>query len=242
MDYIQQTSVGFFDEAQDAIDKAKEEHGDVTVETKTEDRSTNVDPGESVQDMADMAMPARLNKKDETKSDDSVVYTRQMGFKKSREGVRLDVPDEFERADETKERLEEIRMINEELERQDQKRRYVATESDAPDDAHIFEDAFGEYYYKTLSITVRPSDVAEYAGKNHHGALDKAEKAAQTVELMYALDPAPLFDANTLDAAKNWLERHLVLTDEDPGNNDTFSHEFKNQIAAAISNAASEEK
>jgi len=243
MDYIQKTSVGIFDDAEEAIETAKEEHGEPTVTGHTPDQSQEVESEDDVQGMTDMAMgPVGEVDKDEPTSDESIEYTRSLAFKRTEAGIEPDTPEEFERAEETKERLEEIKMVNEELERQGQKRRYVASKSDAPDNAHIHEDAFGQYYYKALQIEVRPSDVAEYAGKEHHGALDKAEKAANTVEMMYALQGGPLLDANTVEAAKSWLERHLVLTDEDPGSNDTFSHEFKDQIASAISDANADEK
>lgn len=243
MDYIQKRSAGILDDASESIEQAKEKHGEVTVGTDTPDNSTEVEAEDDVRGLLELT--GIENGSDETEeqtTDESIEYTRRQSFKATSEGIELDTPDEFERAEETKERLGEIRMVNEELERQGNNRRYVATASDAPEDAHIHEDAFGKYYYKQLEVDVRPSDVAEYAGYEHHGAMNESEKAGGTVELMFAMLGNPLLDANTIEAANSWLERHMVLADEDPGSNDTFTHDFKDKIAAAISDVAADEK
>lgn len=243
MDYIQKRSVGFLDDASETIQEAKEKHGEVTVGTDTPDNSTEVDAEDDVRGLLELSgVASGAEETEEPTTDESIEYTRRQSFKATEGGLELDTPDEFERAEETKERLGEIQMVNEELERQGNKRRYVATESDAPENAHIHEDAFGKYYYKRLDTEVRPSDVAEYSGFDHHGAMDEAEKAGGTVELMFAMHGNPLLDANTIEAASSWLERHLVLADEDPGSTDTFTHDFKEKIAAAISDVAAETK
>lgn len=243
MDYIQKTSAGILDDASESIEQAKEKHGEVTVGTDTPDNSTEVEAEDDVKGLLELSgIENGEDEAEEPTTDESIEYTRRQSFSMAKDGVTLETPDKFERAEETKERLGEIQMVNEELERQGNKRRYVASESDVPKDAHVYEDAFGKYYYKQLEVDVRPSDVAEFAGYEHHGAMDEAEKAGGTVEMMFAIHGNPLLDANTMEAAKSWLERHLVLTDDDPGSNDTFSNEFKDKTAGAISDVAAESK
>jgi len=239
MDYIQKTSFGMYDNASEAIEAAKEKHQEAQITGETPDNSKEVEAGESIQDLMDMTV-GPSDEPPETEGHDS--YARQRAFKQTKDGISLKVPDQFEKANETKERLEEIAQVNNELERQGHQRRYVTTDADAPGDAFIHEDAFGKYYYKQLDMEVRPSDVATYAGAEAFGALNESQKAASTIQMMMAIHGSPLMDANTLKAAQSWLERNMVLTDNDPGSRDTFSYDFKDKIATALSEVNSKSK
>lgn len=234
MDYIQSRAAGLLDDAQEKIDKAKEEHGEPRIIHHYQDDSKTVKSGDSTQDMVDMSHTSPMQKT-ETTAGTEASYVRELGFKRTKSGISLNVPSDFKGASNVKNRLKEIRMVNEELERMGQKRRYKASESDIPDNAHMHKDNFGKYYYKSLSVDIRPSDVADFAGVKHHGSLSKTEKAANTVELFHELHSPAIKDATSFNAADSWLNRHMVLSDEAPASSDTFSHNFKEDIAAAIS-------
>lgn len=243
MDYIERVSAGIKDHASESIDKAREEYGGVNLNVRgqtdtNEDRE--IEPGETPQDFAEQGLqPERVDETSDTtiRGGLEAAYARSIGFQAATGDVEVEAPEQFQKAEETKERLAEIRMVNEELERQDNNRRYVATAADAPDSAQLYEDDFGKYYYKEVAIDVRPSDVADYSDVKAIVALNDDEKAVKTIEFLSAMYSDPLVDAASKEAADRWLDRHLVLTDDDPGSNDTFSHEFKSQIAELIANA-----
>jgi hypothetical protein len=237
MDYITGTSIGILDEASETIDEAKEKHADVEIQGGPEDQSREVESARTAQQATDLTLaPRGGHDNDEKESDESVAYTRSRAFEPLQGQVQLEPTETMKQQEATKQRLREIEMVNESLKSQGDYRRYVATESDAPADAHIHEDAFGKYYYKGLGVEVRPSDVAEYAGEGYIGELSETEKAEATVALMCEMYGSPVLDANTMKAASSWLERHMVMLDDDAGSNDTFEYEFKDKIASAISN------
>jgi len=245
MDYIQQTSAGIFDDAEKSIEEASEDFGEINTSISIQTQQKEVESGDNVQDLADQGnQQARVEGTEKERIDHNpdASYTRGVSFKAVNQEVEISIPQDFEKATETKERLAEIRTVNEKLERQGNLRRYVASPSDAPQSAQLYEDNFGKYYYKEVSIDVRPSNIAQYADVKAVVALDTEEKLLKTVEFLAEMYSEPLIDASTVEAAEKWLDRHMVLTDTDPGSEDTFSHQFKSQVAELIVNAAGTEK
>jgi len=244
MDYIEQVSAGIFDHASESVEKAEEDHGEVNTSLPIETHEKEVEAGESTQEFADQGLESPTVEEKETDLVDEnpdAQYTRTTAFNAASGEVELETPEDFDKAETTKERLAELRSVNEELKRQGDKRRYVASKSDAPSTAQLYKDEFGTYYYKQIEVDVRPSDVAKYADVKAVVALDDDQKALKTIEMMSSMYADPLIDASTEKAAATWLERHLVLTDDDPGSNDTFSHEFKSRLASLIAQAESPE-
>lgn len=240
MDYTQRVSAGIFDHASESIDKTEEEYGDINTTVPIPTNETEVESGETVQDLTDQGdHQSSVDETEKTATDRNpdAAYTRSVGFQVASGQIELDTPDNFEKADTTKERLAEIQMVNEELERQGNHRRYVASKTDAPETAQLYEDDFGKYYYKEVDVTVRPSDIADFAEEKAIVALNDDQKALKTIEFMSEVYSDPLVDANTKEAAETWLDRHLMLTDDDPGSEDTFSHEFKGRLAELIADA-----
>lgn len=244
MDYIEKVSAGIFDQADEAIEEAEEEYGEVQTSVPVEKRpEREVESGDTPQDLVDIGSdePHAEERETTTLEGPATEYTRSVAFQATQGGVEIDTPGSFKGAEATKDRLREIQAVNEELERMGHAQRYVASDSDVPGTAYAYEDAFGKYYYEKLDFDLRPSDVAEYADAEAIVALSDDEQVIETVELMAEAYANPLVDANTVEAADSWLERHMVLTDDDPGSQDTFSHEFKEAVAHVVSTVEVEE-
>lgn len=242
MDYIEKRTAGIFDDADESIKEAANEHGTIQITTSSTDNSKEVDAGDTSQDLTDIGLvndsdPTR--EKPEASPDTS--YTREMSFKLTSGEVELETPEKFKQAEKAKERLSEIRSVNEELKAEGSTRRYVPSKSDVPETAVARSDDFGTYYYKKLDVELRPSQVAEFNDVKAIVAFDESERVIKTVELLSVVASEPLLDAHSFKAAENWLSHHLVLTDDDPGSHDAFTHEFKDALAEAISGDSRED-
>ena len=228
MDQILKTAIEASDDIADAINKAKDENSSPDVGGAD---IGDVDKGETNTETIK-----------EKLGDDTGSQVLGSVLKSIEHEIELEYPDELKGAEKLRKQLQAIEMVNEELIRQGHKRRYVAHKSDAPGDAHVHEDAFGKYYYEKLDTEIRPSDIAEQMGAISHKSVNESDMAGGVVELLYEKHAQPLMDANTIEAAQSWLERHMVLIDEDPGSSDTFSHEFKDKVANGIADINSETK
>lgn len=241
MDYIEQTSAGIFDDADEAIEEAVEEHGPVSIRTKASDNSKEVESGDTTQKLVDMGLKdeseVKTEKSDIEKRSEDATYTRKQAFKASVGEIEITTPERFKQADATKERLKEIQQVNSEMERVGTMRRYVPSKADVPSSAKTFEDEFGTYYYKGLDVDIRPSDVAEWAEKDHFASLNSEEKVIKTIELMNELEGHALTDGKSEDDFVNWLNRHLVKPNDDPRGKDVFSNEFVRSVANTIARA-----
>lgn len=164
-------------------------------------------------------------------------YIEGTAFQIDGEEVVVQKPEEFKNVEDAVQRLEEVQQVNDHMKAVGSPRRYVVAEGDAPPNVHVHEDAFGKFYFETLEdVEIRPSHVAEYKSAEGWVALDKESQILSTLELMSELTVEPILESNTKEAAENWLERHLVLTDDDPAErDDIFTHEFKSELAELIS-------
>lgn len=248
MDYIRRTSVGIHDEAEDVIKQTEEEYPDInpSVPVEVEKEDDPAEPGDNPQDFVDEGLdqPTATHPEIGRRGENpDAEYTRAIAFKAVQGDLEIETPHKFKQAEEAKERLSEIKQANEMLERSGHFRRYIPTDADAPDPAHIYEDEFGKYYYKAPDFNLRPSHVAEYTGKQAFPVLDDDEQIVKTVEFMVELSEDVMLDTmKSVEAADAWLERNMVLTDDEPGSKDTFSHGFKETVSFVVGGSGNSNK
>lgn len=239
-DYIAESvSEAGSEERQEPIDKAVAEHGEIDTTVAIETAKEEVTAGESTEDIVDMkfAPPEGVDDTTERPTTTDQGYMRDVAFKVTQDEVDPDPNGEQEKLAASKQRVREIDAVNEQLKSIGSIRRYVSNKNDVPKDAYVYEDDFGIYYFKALD-TIRPSDVAKYADTEDWILLDDNEKVVKTIELLNELSGEPLHEADTEEKAAAWLQRHMVLPNDDPASQDVFDPKWKNAIAMVVAQAA----
>jgi len=110
-------------------------------------------------------------------------------------------------------------------------RRYVVTKADAPDKASVFEGAEGYFYFEKQD-DYRPSNVTEYADKEHWVAFDdEDEQALFTVSFLKKKYPNAVDTIEDEDDMRNFLNRTLVDELDVTRDEDAFEKEFVDRLA-----------
>lgn len=217
----------------DPISEAQGTHGDFDPEIPIESAQETVEAESTEERLNRMFEVPETDENPEATQSEDHAYMRSITFVAGKDEVDPDPNDTFERAEDAKERLQEIEMVNEEMKAYDSPRRYIINRNDAPDDAYVYEDEFGKYYYEAFEDPIRPSHVAKYAGVEAWPLLNEDEQVLKTVELFNGLSGEPLADADTKEAALSWFKRHAVLPTDDVGD-DVFDLNILERIAKTV--------
>lgn len=236
-DPVEQPVTDLGDEENKApIEKVLEEHPDVSPGIAIAQEKEEVESADSFTSLVDRMFDTPEETADNpeaTKSEDHA-YMRDVAFVQGTDEVELDPNNEFEKAEDAKQRVEEVQMVNEELKATGSQRRYVVNRNDAPERAYVHEDGFGKYYYAAVDKTIRPSDVAKYAGVEVWEVLDKDDKIIKTVELLNEFTGEPLADADSVEAAKSWIQRNTERPETDAKSQDVFPPEVLDNVAKMV--------
>lgn len=236
-DPIEKTVAGLGeDDGEDPITEAAKSHGDFDPTVAIESAQEDVEAGSNEDMIERMFTPPEVEvESDEPQSRDEA-YMRSVTFVAGRDEVDPDPNNEFQKAEDAKERLQEIEMVNEELKRSGSIRRYVANENDAPDAAFIYEDEFGKFYFEDLDHQLSPSDVAKYADVQAWPVLTPEQQVVKTIEVLNEMSGEPLVHAKTAQQAISWFKRNLTLP-EDEVSDDVFDPDFVERTAEVVATA-----
>jgi len=134
-----------------------------------------------------------------------------------------------------KEKVEMIEGVNQKMEANNIRRRYVLGEVDIPEGAAMYEDGIGKYYYM-VDKKLRPSDVPSMVKEDSWFELDDDGRKFGTILLLSKFYPWVLTDATTEDSISKFLNRVLVSEFDELENEDVFSKDMIEGIGSFLLN------
>lgn len=166
--------------------------------------------------------------RDDTLVDDGIIKT---GY--SSEDIDLSDNEgiEFAKgADSIQEKVRMLERVNAKLKQKGVRRRYVLTDADAPERAHVYDDNVGKYFYK-INATARPSDVTKVLdGYDSWFEIPKSERVGATVVLLGKSFPWVVQEADSPEKVDNFLERAVVDETDDLETEDVFTVEQVKEV------------
>lgn len=134
-------------------------------------------------------------------------------------------------ADSLQDKIRKLERVNEGLKEKGVRRRYVLGDVDAPDNAYVYEDSVGKYFYK-VNASVRPSDVPMVFDKyDSWFEIPETERVGATVVLLGKSFPWVVQDADSDDKVDKFLSRVCVDETDDLESEDVFSVEKIEEIS-----------
>lgn len=139
-------------------------------------------------------------------------------------------------ADSVQEKVRMLEKVNAKLKQKGLRRRYVLTDMDAPERAHVYEDNVGKYFYK-INATARPSDVTKVLdGYDSWFEIPKSERVGATVVLLCKSFPWVVQEADSLEKVDKFLERAVINETDDLETEDVFTMDQVKEVKERLLN------
>lgn len=172
-------------------------------------------------DMMTRQFDSQAEHKEETLVDDGIIkqgYSSDDIDFSENEGV------EFAKGtDSIQEKVRMLEKVNGKLKEKGVRRRYVLSDVDTPERAHVYEDNVGKYFYK-INATARPSDVPRVFEKyDSWFEIPEKERVGATVVLLGKSFPWVVQEVESSEQVDKFLERALVNETDDLETEDVFS-------------------
>ena len=143
---------------------------------------------------------------------------------------------EFGRSTESlTEKAKRLEKVNEQLEEEGIRRRYVMAETDAPDRAFVHEDSIGKYFYET-PVSLRPSDVTKVVSEDSWFNIPENRRTLSTIVLLGKSYPWLVEDSKSDSAVDSLVELTLTSEIDDLESEDVFSKHRIDEVARLLKN------
>lgn len=230
--YIRDRAVAVLDEASDELDRVEKnaERVDFTDDDRFNVPQTKESPAEfefvsrSFQPESSPSPPSSVGDEDIRRR----AFSANETLKDRTEGHEF-----AEDADSAARSISQIQALNEEFEKQGSDRRYVISPANVPDNAYMYKDDIGEYYFEADTV-ISPSSVAPLDKKGAWWSFSEDERVLKTVLELADQYPEQVQHADSVEKAYTFTDRVLKTEDEVVREEDVFSLKQQDAIVTVL--------